>query len=85
MRKIKFEQKAFADYNEWAEINIKIFRKIAKLIVEIQKEPFTGLGKPEPLKHTFLGYWSRHITQEHRLVYKVNDDEIIIVSCKYHY
>jgi toxin YoeB len=85
MRKIKFEQKAFEHYNEWADRNIKIFRKIAKLIVEIQKEPFTGLGKPEPLKHTFLGYWSRHITQEHRLVYKVNDEEIIIVSCKYHY
>ncbi|MFA6569870.1 MAG: Txe/YoeB family addiction module toxin [Bacteroidota bacterium] len=85
MKKIKFEHEAFKNYNEWADIDIKIFRKIAKLIVEIQKQPFEGLGKPEPLKHDYQGYWSRHITHEHRLVYKVTDEEIIVVSCKYHY
>jgi toxin YoeB len=85
MRAIKFEETAFGQYNEWANSDIKIFRKIAKLIVEIQKHPFIGTGKPEPLKHDFHGFWSRRITDEHRLVYQVKENEIIIVSCKYHY
>jgi toxin YoeB len=85
MKKIKFEQEAFIQYNEWADSNIKIFRKISKLIVEIQKQPFIGTGKPEPLKHEFQGFWSLRITDEHRLVYKSTDEEIIIISCKFHY
>lgn len=85
MKKIKFDQEAFEDYNEWADLNIKTFRKIAKLIKDIQRHHFKGLGKPEPLKYHYESCWSRHITDEHRLVYKVTDEEIIIVSCKYHY
>jgi toxin YoeB len=85
MRKIRFEKIAFEQYNAWLKTDIKIYKRIAKIIVDIQKQPFLGIGKPEPLKHEFQGYWSRRITNEHRLVYKVTDDEIVIVSCKYHY
>lgn len=59
--------------------------KIVELIKDIDRSPFTGLGKPEPLKYEFSGFWSRRITDEHRLVYQINDREIIIASCKYHY
>jgi len=55
------------------------------LIKDILRQPFTGIGKPEPLKQELQGYWSRRINDEHRLVYKVSDDAIIIISCKYHY
>ena len=85
MRKISFEKTAFEQYNDWLKTDKKIFRRIAKLIVDIQNQPFYGIGKPELLKYEYKGYWSRRITDEHRLVYKVTDDEIIIVSCKYHY
>jgi toxin YoeB len=85
MRKIQFEPNAFNEYNEWASLNKKVFQKIAKLIINIQKDPFSGLGNPEPLKHNLKGLWSRQITDEHRLVYKITDNEIIIMSCKFHY
>jgi toxin YoeB len=85
MRRIVFEGKGFDQYNEWALENKKIFNKLLKLIYETVKTPFSGTGSPEPLRHRFHGYWSRHITDEHRLVYKVTDDEITIISCKYHY
>ena len=86
MRKIRFWQEAWDDYQEWANTDIKIYRKIAKLIADIQEQQTSeGLGKPEPLKHDYQGCWSRRITQEHRLVYKVTENEIIIISCKYHY
>nr|WP_109012702.1 Txe/YoeB family addiction module toxin [Nostoc commune] len=63
----------------------KIHRKIITLINDIVRQPFTGLGKPEPLKHELSGYWSRRITDEHRLVYEVTETEIIILSCRFHY
>jgi toxin YoeB len=63
----------------------KIYTKIVTLIKDIQRDPFSGLGKPEALKHDLSGLWSRRITQEHRLVYNVTDQEIVIVSCKFHY
>lgn len=85
MRKILFEPEAFNDYNEWANDDIKNFRRIARLILDIQKHPFEGLGKPEPLKYNLKGCWSRRISELHRLVYRVTDIEIIIMSCKYHY
>lgn len=61
------------------------FKKIGELLKEIQRTPFVGKGKPEPLKHELKGYWSRRITDEHRLVYEVTNDLIVIISCKYHY
>ena len=84
-RKIVFESSAFADFNDWVKLDKKIYRKIIELIKDIDRNPFQGLGKPEALKHDLSGYWSRRINQEHRLVYKVTDDEILILSCKYHY
>ena len=85
MRRVLFEQKAFDQYNEWASKNIKIFRKIAKIITVTARTPFEGIGQPEPLKNELHGFWSRHIDSEHRLVYKVTDTEILIASCMYHY
>lgn len=84
-RKIVFESSAFTDFNDWAKLDKKIQRKIIELIKDIDRHPFQGLGKPEALKHDLSGYWSRRINQEHRLVYKVTNNEIIILSCKYHY
>ncbi|MCZ8047859.1 MAG: Txe/YoeB family addiction module toxin [Microcystis aeruginosa K13-05] len=63
----------------------KVDAKIVSLIKDVQREPFSGLGKPEALKHELSGLWSRRITKEHRLVYSVSDQEIVIVSCKFHY
>ncbi|MGI8468114.1 MAG: Txe/YoeB family addiction module toxin [Pyrinomonadaceae bacterium] len=85
MRRIAFFPEAFADFNLWASENIKIQTRIIELIKDIGRNPFSGIGKPEPLKHELKGLWSRRITDEHRLVYKVYDDEIVIYSCKFHY
>jgi toxin YoeB len=85
MKKIVFEFKAFEDFNEWANSDKKIYKRIVQLIKDINRSPFSGIGKPEPLKYELSGYWSRRINEEHRLVYKIRDDEIIIISCKYHY
>jgi toxin YoeB len=85
MRRIAFVPEAFADYNDWARENSKINARIAELIKDIARNPFSGIGKPEPLKRHFKGLWSRRINDEHRPVYKVNDEEIIIYSCKFHY
>ncbi|MDR2541966.1 MAG: Txe/YoeB family addiction module toxin [Treponema sp.] len=82
---ISFEETAFKEYYQWAEDDKKIFTKINTLITEIQRNPFRGTGKPEPLKGNWSGHWSRRITQEHRLVYKVFSDHVVVVSCKYHY
>lgn len=84
-RKIVFEASAFEDFTEWAKSDKKICRKIVALIKDIDRSPFLGLGKPEMLKYELSGFWSRRINDEHRLVYKVTDTEILIISCKYHY
>ena len=63
----------------------KILKKINELIRDIERNGNTGTGKPEPLKHELQGYWSRRITDEHRLIYKIEDAAILIVSCRYHY
>lgn len=78
MQNITFAPEAFAQFNDWAAQDKKIHRKIITLINDILRQPFTGLGKPEPLKHELSGYWSRRITDEHRLVYGVTETEIII-------
>ena len=85
MRIIAFHQEAFEQYSEWAARDKKRFERLKRLISEAAKTPFEGIGKPEPLKHELKGYWSRRITGEHRLVYKVTDEQIVIASCKYHY
>jgi len=85
MRVVVFHQSAFEQYNEWATTDKKMFERVRRLIGETARTPFDGIGKPEPLKGDLKGYWSRRITDEHRLVYKVTDEEIVIVSCRYHY
>ena len=85
MKNIVFTAKAWADFIEWPKSDRKIFEKISQLIEETSRTPFTGPGKPEPLRHQFKGYWSRRITEQHRLIYAVKENEIQIISCKYHY
>lgn len=85
MKQVIFEASAFEDFVEWATQDKKLYAKIVTLIRDIQRSSFTGLGKPEPLRHQLKGYWSRRITDEHRLVYKVTEDAVIVASCKYHY
>ncbi len=81
----KFENKALKDLKFWKQNKKNIYQKIFKLLQNIQESPFEGLGKPEPLRENLSGWWSRRITQEHRLVYKIEDNFIIVLSCKYHY
>jgi len=82
---IAFTKEAFESFFEWQAMDKNIYRKIITLITDTCREPFTGLGKPEPLKHNLSGCWSRRITDEHRLVYTVEHGSIRIISCKYHY
>ena len=82
---ISFQQDAFDDFTNWSFVHKPTYRKIITLIKQIRRSPYEGTGKPEPLKYQFKGYWSRRITKEHRLVYKVTDNEIIVISCKGHY
>jgi toxin YoeB len=85
MKNIYFVGEAYEEFVEWAEKDYDIFEKINRLIKDISRSPFKGLGKPEPLKHQYKGYWSRRITDEHRLLYKMEDDTIQILSMKGHY
>ena len=85
MRNTAFTPKALEDFIEWANENKKIHSRIADLLKDIQRNPFSGIGKPESLKHDLKGFWSRRINDEHRLVYEVKDKEIIIHSCRFHY
>ena len=85
MRNVAFSPVAFQEYNEWFDINIQLISRIKVLIRDIEREPFKGIGKPEPLKGNWAGFWSRRIDQEHRHIYKVSDTQILIVKCKGHY
>jgi toxin YoeB len=82
---LSWTEDAWEDYEYWQKTSKDKVRQISKLIKAIKRDPFEGIGKPEPLKHDLAGYWSRRIDQEHRLVYEVQDDAIIIVQCRYHY
>lgn len=82
---IEFTHKAKTHYQYWIDNDRKMLKKLNELIKEIQKTPFTGKGKPEALKFNFTGCWSRRINQEHRLVYMVENNKIIILQCRYHY
>jgi toxin YoeB len=85
MLSLEFDKNAFQDLSWWVEKDRKIAIKIMKLIEEIQREPFTGKGKPEPLKYELEGCWSRRINAEHRLIYQVKEDKIRILACRFHY
>jgi toxin YoeB len=82
---IMFLDDAWQDYLYWQKTDKKILKRINELIKDIQRSPFEGIGKPEPLKFSLSGLWSRRINQEHRLIYQVKDDYIIVIECRYHY
>ena len=85
MRSIEFDASAFEDLVWWAERDRTQAVRIVRLIRDVQREPFSEIGKPEPLKHELSGCWSRRIDQEHRLVYQVLPDTIRVLACRYHY
>jgi len=82
---ICFYNQAWVDYQYWQSTDRKMLKKINELIKDIQRTPFSGIGKPEPLKHELSGRWSRRINGEHRLVYSINNKNLIIIQCRFHY
>lgn len=83
--KLVFSENAWEDYLYWLKTDKKTLDRINKLIKETNREPFEGIGKPKPLKHSLAGYWSRRINEEDRMVYKVTDDALLIAQLRYHY
>lgn len=83
--RLVFLDPAWEDYLYWQKNDKSILKKINVLIKEIERTPFEGTGKPEPLKHSLAGWWSRRLNLEHRLIYKVENDSIILLQCRYHY
>ena len=82
---IVFHDDAWADYLYWLQHDKAMLKRVNALIKDIQRSPFVGIGKPEPLKHLGGGFWSRRTNDEHRLVYRFSDNELIIVQCRLHY
>jgi toxin YoeB len=80
-----FAEQAWEDYLFWQASDPKITRRIHELIKDATRHPFEGLGKPEPLRHALAGYWSRRITDQHRMVYKAAGDDLLIAQLRYHY
>ena len=83
--KLIFAETAWQDYCYWQQQDKQMLKRINQLIQEIQRKPFAGIGKPEPLKHALSGYWSRRINDEHRIVYKVENDALLIAQLRHHY
>ena len=83
--KIVFVDESWEDYLYWQKTDKSKLKKINELIKGIARNPFDGLGKPEALKHKYVGFWSRRIDHEHRLIYRVVEDEIQIAKCRFHY
>ncbi|MCL2603407.1 MAG: Txe/YoeB family addiction module toxin [Defluviitaleaceae bacterium] len=84
-RPLSFMPRAWTDYLYWQSHDKKMMKRINELLKDINRNPFTGIGQPEPLKHNLNGLWSRRIDGTHRIVYEVSDLQILIVSCRYHY
>ena len=83
--KIVFSDRGWEDFTYWVQTDRRIAARIVRLIKDIQRAPFEGLGKPEPLRHDLTGFWSRRITDEHRLVYAVDKQRVQIAQARYHY
>jgi len=83
--KLIFVDESWDDYLYWQKTDRQKLKRINQLIRAIAREPFEGIGKPEPLKYKYAGYWSRRIDEEHRLIYKVKDAGIWIAKCRFHY
>ena len=80
-----WEDRGWDDYQYWIANDKKILKRVNQLIRDIERNGNKGIGKPEPLKHEFQGYWSRRIDEEHRLVYRIKDGSILIAACRFHY
>ena len=85
MRKIIFIDQSFEEFSDWSSIDKTIFKRLIRLIEETRREPFGGIGKPEPLKGNLSGKWSKRINDEHRLIYEIENNAIVIFSCRDHY
>ncbi|MBE2186948.1 MAG: Txe/YoeB family addiction module toxin [Rhodothermales bacterium] len=85
MRNVTFKPQALEDSGWWIQQDRKVALRIWRLLEETARTPFEGTGKPEPLRGELQGCWSRRITDEHRLVYEVSHDEIVVLACRYHY
>lgn len=83
--KFVFVEESWEDYLYWQHTDKKTLTRINEILKDISRSPFSGIGKPEPLKHKYKGFWSRRITDEHRLIYRIKDDEIQIAKCRFHY
>ncbi|HRH98929.1 MAG TPA: Txe/YoeB family addiction module toxin [Prosthecobacter sp.] len=83
--KLTFSDRAWSEYQHWQETDRRMLRRVNELLKDIKRSPFNGIGKPEPLRHQYAGFWSRRIDGEHRLVYSVTQSNIEIASCRYHY
>lgn len=83
--KLIFSSTAWSEYLHWQSTDKKILKRVNALIKDVTRSPYEGIGKPEPLKHGLAGYWSRRINDEHRMVYTVKDDSILLAQLKYHY
>ncbi len=82
---VSFTENAWADYLYWQKTDKKVIKRINELIKDIKRNPFEGIGKPEGLKYDLAGKWSRRVTDEHRMVYQVDGENLIIYTCRYHY
>ena len=83
--KLIFSNEAWDDYCYWQKQDRKMVERINKLIQDVKREPFSGVGKPEPLKHALSGFWSRRITDEHRMVYRIEGESLLLAQLRYHY
>ena len=83
--KIVFSEQTWEDYQFWVVNDRKTLKRINQLIRDTARDPFSGVGKPEPLRHLLIGYWSRRINEEHRMVYCVKDDQLMLAQLRYHY
>ena len=83
--KLVFHENAWEDYLHWQQTDAKLLRRVNQLIKECARTPFEGTGKPEPLRGSLSGWWPRRITREHRLVYRVDGDRLLIAQCRFHY
>ena len=83
--KLLFLEEGWQDYIYWLQTDKTVLKKINQLIQECKRQPFSGIGKPEPLKFNMSGCWSRRITGEHRLIYRIEDNALVIIQCRYHY
>ena len=83
--KLSFHTQAWDDYLWWQQNDKQLLKRLNALIRDIERDPFSGMGKPEALKHNLRGFWSRRISDEHRIVYQVQDDTLVIAQCRGHY